>query len=68
MDLSPATMVFISSTGESDGEEHVDESGKDDMEEEENMVGDTRIVQTSNRGETETENNEKTVTMAEEKY
>jgi len=56
MDFSPDTMVFISSTGDSDGEEHVNGSGKDDMEEEEeeeNMGGDTRIVETSNRGETE---------------
>jgi len=57
MDLSAATMDFISSTGDSDGEEHVDGSGKDDMEEEEeeeeNMSGDTRIVETSIRGETE---------------
>jgi hypothetical protein len=68
MDLSPATMVFISSTGESDGEEHVDGSRKDDMEEGENMGGGTRIVQTSNRGETETENDEKTVNWTEEKY
>jgi hypothetical protein len=61
-------MVFMSSTGDSDGEEHVDGSGKDDMKEEENIVGDTRVVQTSNRGETETENNEKTVKWTEEKY
>jgi hypothetical protein len=68
MDLSPDTMAFISSTGDSDGEEHVDGSGKDDMEEGENMGGGTRIVQTSNRGETETENKEKTVNWAGEKY
>ena len=33
------------------------------MEEEEIMGGDTRIVQTTNRGEIESENNEKTVTL-----
>jgi hypothetical protein len=38
------------------------------MEEEENMGGDTRIVQTSNRGETEKENSEKTVKWTKEKY
>jgi hypothetical protein len=51
MDLSTVTKVLITSTGDSDGDEHVDGSGKGDMEEAENMGGDTRIVQTSNRGE-----------------
>jgi hypothetical protein len=68
MDLSPVTAVFISSTGDSDGEEHVDGSGKDDMEEEKNMGRDTRIVHTSNRGEKETKNNEKTLKCTAEKY
>jgi hypothetical protein len=51
MDLSTDTKFFITSTGDSDGDEHVDGSWKDDMEEAENMRRDTCIVQTSNRGQ-----------------
>jgi hypothetical protein len=42
-------MGFVTSTGDSEGDENIHGIGEDDREK--NVVGDTCIVQTSNRGE-----------------